>query len=44
LNPAYQNLHNDPRWAALRDSLGYSEERLAALEFPVELLTRYRDE
>lgn len=44
LDPVYRSLHSDPRWTALRDSLGYSEERLAALEFPVELLTQYRDE
>ena len=44
LDPVYRNLHSDPRWTALRQSLGYSDERLAALEFPVELLTQYRDE
>lgn len=44
LDPAYRNLHNDPRWTALRQSLGYSDERLATPEFPVELLTQYRDE
>jgi hypothetical protein len=44
LDPAYRNLHSDPRWTELRQSLGYSDEQLAALEFPVELLTQYRDE
>ena len=44
LDPVYRNLHSDPRWTALRQSLGYSDERLAALEFPVDLLTQYRDE
>lgn len=44
LDPVYRNLQDDPRWMALRQSLGYSDERLAALEFPVELLTQYRDE
>jgi TolB-like protein/Tfp pilus assembly protein PilF len=44
LDPTFQNLHDDPRWTALRDSLGFSDKTLATLEFPVELLTQYRDE
>jgi hypothetical protein len=44
LDPLYRNLHSDPRWTALRRSLGYSDEQLASLEFPVELLTQYREE
>lgn len=44
LNPVYRNLRDDPRWTAVRDKLGFFEERLATLEFPVGLLTQYRDE
>jgi TolB-like protein len=31
--PVYASLHADPRWATLRESLGRSEERLAAIKF-----------
>jgi TolB-like protein/Tfp pilus assembly protein PilF len=31
--PIYASLHEDPRWTALRESLGRSEERLDAIEF-----------
>lgn len=44
LSPMYRNLHDDPRWQAIRDSRGFSEESLAKLDFPVEMLTRYRDQ
>lgn len=44
LDPAYRNLHGDSRWTVLRESLGFSDERLATLEFPMELLTQYRDD
>jgi len=32
-NPAYKKLHSDPRWNELRNSIGMSEERLAAIQF-----------
>jgi TolB-like protein/Tfp pilus assembly protein PilF len=43
LDPAYKNLHDDPRWASLSESLGFSEEILAKLKYPVELFARYHD-
>ncbi len=43
LDPVYRNLHDDPRWLELRASLGYSEEQVAAIEFPVELFGQYHD-
>ena len=43
LEPVYRNLHDDPRWLELREMLGYSDEQLATVDFPVGLLTRYRD-
>lgn len=44
VDPLFTNLHNDPRWAALLEEHGFSERQLAALEFPVDLLTQYRSE
>jgi len=35
MNPWYEPLHEDPRWAAHRQRLGLSEARLAAIEFSV---------
>ena len=35
LSPWFESLHQDPRWAAYRQRLGLSEERLAAIEFSV---------
>ncbi|MDH4048049.1 MAG: hypothetical protein OEW68_06560 [Gammaproteobacteria bacterium] len=43
-NPLFAKLHDDPRWAAILEERGFSEARLAALEFPVELLTQYHSE
>ena len=34
---AYTRLHSDPRWTELRNSIGMSEERLAAIEFDPKL-------
>jgi len=42
LDPVYRNLHDDPRWAAVRAARGSSERQLAALEFPIGLLSQYR--
>ena len=38
-DPSYRNLHDDPRWTALREKVGLNEESLASLEFslPPEL-------
>ncbi len=36
-NPLYRNLHGDPRWDAMRERVGMSAERLAAIEFEVDL-------
>jgi TolB-like protein/tetratricopeptide (TPR) repeat protein len=44
VDPLFTNLHDDPRWEATLAAHGLSTAQLAALEFPVELLTRYRDE
>lgn len=44
LNPVYRDLHDDPRWTAVREKLGFSDEQLATLEFPVDLLLQYSDE
>lgn len=44
VDPLFANLHDDPRWTALLEVHGFSEAQLAALEFPVELLTQYRRE
>lgn len=44
LNPVYSNLRDDPRWTPIRERLGLSDEHLERLEFPADLLTRYRDE
>lgn len=35
--PSYAKLHDDPRWIEWRDSIGMSEERLAAINFNPEL-------
>jgi tetratricopeptide (TPR) repeat protein len=43
-NPLFANLHDDPRWAAILEERGFSEAQLAALKFPVGLLTQYRGE
>nr|MDJ0941749.1 hypothetical protein [Woeseiaceae bacterium] len=43
LDPAFRNLRDDPRWQSLRESVGFSEQVLATLDFPVELLAQYRD-
>ena len=43
-NPLFTKLHDDPRWAAILEERGFSEPQLAALDFPVELLTQYRGE
>ncbi len=32
-NPIWRKLHGDPRWPALRERAGLSEERLSAIEF-----------
>jgi TolB-like protein/Flp pilus assembly protein TadD len=44
MDPLYTNLHDDPRWEAILEKRGFSKAQLAALEFPVELLTQYRGE
>jgi tetratricopeptide (TPR) repeat protein len=36
-NPLWRNLHGDPRWDAMRERVGMSAERLAAVEFEVDL-------
>ena len=36
-NPVWRNLHSDPRWHALREKAGISEERFAAIQFNPEL-------
>ena len=36
-NPVYIRLHTDARWTEFRDSIGMSEERLAAIKFDPEL-------
>jgi adenylate cyclase len=36
-NPAFKRLRSDPRWAEFRNSIGMSEERLAAIQFNPEL-------
>jgi TolB-like protein/Tfp pilus assembly protein PilF len=33
--PTWRNLHDDPRWKGIRERIGISEERLAAIEFNV---------
>ena len=35
--PVFRNLHDDPRWDALRESIGMSAERLDAIEFNPDL-------
>ena len=35
--PEFDNLHDDPRWAAYRERMGQSEERLAAVSFEARL-------
>jgi hypothetical protein len=35
--PTFAKLHDDPRWIEWRDSIGMSEERLAAIDFSPEL-------
>ena len=35
--PIFQKLHDDPRWTEFREKIGMSEERLAAIEFNVDL-------
>jgi TolB-like protein/Tfp pilus assembly protein PilF len=37
LSPYYKSLHSDPRWSAFRERTGFSEARLAAIEFDVEI-------
>jgi len=37
LNPAFRNLHDDPRWDEFRESVGFSHERLDAISFNPEL-------
>ena len=44
VDPLFAKLHDDPRWAAILDERGFSEAKLEALDFPVELLTQYRGE
>lgn len=41
LDPVYRKLHDDPRWAALREELGLPESRLAAIDFA--LPTQFTD-
>ena len=36
-NPIWQNLRSDPRWKEMRKRAGFSEKRLAAIEFKVVL-------
>lgn len=36
-NPVYHHLHDDLRWNAMREKVGFSEERLEAIEFEVNL-------
>jgi hypothetical protein len=36
-NPVYKRLHSDPRWTEFRESIGMTEERLAAIQFDPEL-------
>jgi TolB-like protein len=36
-HPVYRDLHDDPRWDALRERAGVSAKRLAAIEFNVDL-------
>ena len=36
-NPIWKPLYDDPRWRALRERMGMSEERLDAIEFDPEL-------
>ena len=43
-NPLFSNLHDDPRWAAILEKRGFSEAQLAAIEFPVYLLSQSRGE
>jgi len=35
--PYWTKLHDDPRWLALREKSGFSAERIAAIEFDIEL-------
>lgn len=44
VDPLFAKLHDDPRWPAILEERGFSENQLAALEFPVDLLTQYRSE
>ena len=44
VDPLFANLHDDPRGEAILEKRGFSDQQLAALEFPVELLTQYRGE
>jgi TolB-like protein/cytochrome c-type biogenesis protein CcmH/NrfG len=36
-SPVWHKLHGDPRWTELRENAGMSAERLAAIEFDIEL-------
>jgi len=36
-NPFWHGLHDDPRWDPFRQKLGISKERMAAIDFSVEL-------
>lgn len=42
-NPLFKNLHGDPRWEEILEVRGFSDNKLATLDFPVELLTLYGD-
>jgi hypothetical protein len=44
MDPLFAKLHDDRRWAGFPEERRFSETQLAALEFPVELLTEYRGE
>ena len=37
LNPAYKNLHSDPRWGVFLESTGLAPEQLAEIEFELPL-------
>jgi tetratricopeptide (TPR) repeat protein len=43
-NPAFRNLHGDPRWTAILETRGLSTAQLATLEFPIGLLSQFRGE
>ena len=37
VHPLFANIHDDPRWLPFLESIGYSPEQLAAIEFKVTL-------